>query len=502
MHRVLTSRRRSLAILLALACVAGCYKLPPEGRIGEPASFSQAPPPAEQPLGEMRWGLALSGGGIRAALFSMGVMKGLYDARLMDSIQVISSVSGGGYTAYWLYTREYSNPSPVNNFGQNTFEDEPFREGMCDVELTSNLYSYREMARTASARSETFPQGYEYALLRTFGHAVQAWGEDGYLTDRGKPIQVHHLAPAVRAGTLPYFILNAIVVDPDPRLGWKDGLYEFTPFFSGNEAFGYQPWSRDSSVFLRKAFAISGAAVRGGLKQSIPNPHASLGRDEITLADAGKAENLGAITLVRRRVQNIIIVDAGLDPNYKFKAYTNLQTRLRRWGYALYIPSIELRSSRRRLATGTHVGVVRSTTPGDPFSANIYYIKMSIPVSLDATINDSVTAERGAEINAAVTDMLESTETLSSDEWDCGILRGWSYDLRKRFIHKVYAYTFARGNGRYPTVFNPLPTVFPQYTTLDQSFFRDQSVAFVGLGYFQAEEMASMLSGRGQTGRR
>ena len=32
-------------------------------------------------------------------------MKALYDLDVLDDVDVISSVSGGGYASYWLYSR-------------------------------------------------------------------------------------------------------------------------------------------------------------------------------------------------------------------------------------------------------------------------------------------------------------------------------------------------------------------------------------------------------------
>ena len=42
-------------------------------------------------------GLALSGGGIRSATFSLGLMRGLAQARLLEGFDYLSTVSGGGY---------------------------------------------------------------------------------------------------------------------------------------------------------------------------------------------------------------------------------------------------------------------------------------------------------------------------------------------------------------------------------------------------------------------
>lgn len=47
-------------------------------------------------------GLALSGGGIRSASFSLGVLQVLASLRLLHLFDYLSTVSGGGYIAAWL----------------------------------------------------------------------------------------------------------------------------------------------------------------------------------------------------------------------------------------------------------------------------------------------------------------------------------------------------------------------------------------------------------------
>lgn len=47
-------------------------------------------------------GLALSGGGIRAATFSLGLLQGLAEQRLLAKFHYLSTVSGGGYIGSWL----------------------------------------------------------------------------------------------------------------------------------------------------------------------------------------------------------------------------------------------------------------------------------------------------------------------------------------------------------------------------------------------------------------
>lgn len=50
-------------------------------------------------------GLALAGGGSKSAPFAMGVLKRLVNEGSIERIDVLSSVSGGGYAAYYLYDK-------------------------------------------------------------------------------------------------------------------------------------------------------------------------------------------------------------------------------------------------------------------------------------------------------------------------------------------------------------------------------------------------------------
>jgi hypothetical protein len=47
-------------------------------------------------------GLALSGGGIRSATFSLGVLQALAESRRLNAFDYLSTVSGGGYIGSWL----------------------------------------------------------------------------------------------------------------------------------------------------------------------------------------------------------------------------------------------------------------------------------------------------------------------------------------------------------------------------------------------------------------
>jgi hypothetical protein len=97
-----------IVALIAGILLAGCssyYKEPlldySQATLQEKFSIEQEATAYKPP----HLGLALAGGGTKASNFSMGVLKGLVESGQMENVDVISSVSGGGYATYWYYSR-------------------------------------------------------------------------------------------------------------------------------------------------------------------------------------------------------------------------------------------------------------------------------------------------------------------------------------------------------------------------------------------------------------
>ena len=65
-----------------------------------------------------RIGLALSGGGFRATLYHMGVLRFLRDAEALNRVSHITSVSGGSITAAHLVMNwdRYTLPTGTDGF--------------------------------------------------------------------------------------------------------------------------------------------------------------------------------------------------------------------------------------------------------------------------------------------------------------------------------------------------------------------------------------------------
>jgi hypothetical protein len=58
--------------------------------------------PYKRAFGSNLFGFALSGGGIRSATFGLGLLQGMADRNILPYVDLISTVSGGGYIASWL----------------------------------------------------------------------------------------------------------------------------------------------------------------------------------------------------------------------------------------------------------------------------------------------------------------------------------------------------------------------------------------------------------------
>lgn len=152
----------------------------------------------EQPFpargGKVDWGLALSGGGLRSSAFNIGVMKFLYEKGLLDKIDVISSVSGGSYAAYWLFTSY--NRDKNRKFGEAVFADDVFIKNMCEFQGRGNFFTNRKALRSLFRSDLGAFREYENAIIRSFGH------NESYKTESDE------LNPAVENGNAPYLIIN------------------------------------------------------------------------------------------------------------------------------------------------------------------------------------------------------------------------------------------------------------------------------------------------------
>ena len=80
-------------------------------------------------------GLALSGGGIRSATFNLGILQALSRRKLLPQIDVLSTVSGGGYIgSCFNWIRNHVSPERYREF-TDTPIDKPGDNGKAETVL-------------------------------------------------------------------------------------------------------------------------------------------------------------------------------------------------------------------------------------------------------------------------------------------------------------------------------------------------------------------------------
>lgn len=384
----------------------------------------------------LKLGLALSGGGTKAAMFAHGVLNGLYNEGILQRVDAISTVSGGGYAAYWYYSkllaadqekfsisnifndclpkywtensdrvghlasamaRAIRNDDPDADpraFRMPTCQDEshfapqdPYRwqshltrwpdifgtkpvspdgspQSKPEKEIRQGLFNglFVEPFTLKFAHKESsIPKLYQWGIERTWGlNPVERatpndnWRYTNALGDAGDtralPLRVNPAKADWRAlrnlyerssvdpssPTIPLWIVNA-------NAGGKTSnekenitrIFEMTPFGSGAEIYGYvnnidMPPIQDLGTSVRAAAGFADAqgltsykrhllellsndilGLRWGVNAQVAT---TTGEDKSPrLSDGGGGENLGLLSLLRRGVKDIIVVDAAQD---------------------------------------------------------------------------------------------------------------------------------------------------------------------------------------------
>ena len=429
-----------------------------------------------------RLSVAMSGGGIRSSLFNLGVLKALYDQGLLQEADLLSSVSGGSYTLYWLYRNQLEDPGLP--FGARALADENFPRRMCEIITAGNFVTYWDMAWAAKGGFPGLRKMYLRELVETYG------GQDSI----ADPYSLQDVLPHVRSGEVPYPIINASINSGVyKKQPWASRLFEFTPLHYGNRGLGFMPWN-DRVQPIQTAAITSGAAL-GPLDRKFFQPFPSSGPNNyVELGDGGRTENLGAIAPILRGSDRVIVVDAQLDPRDEpYQAYTRLKSHLGELGLTLAVGGIERQDA-------PSYSAFKGEVSGGSKPTELVYLKMNVPQSLRLAFA-SPSAATSTEGNAFEQSYYQALKDgAENGRWDCGSVVGLPGSFRSWLFQSTSNYlAWSEGRGTVRTLTRALPDQqeFPKHTTMDQSFYLDQAVAYIGLGYLVAStgEGARLLSG-------
>lgn len=482
---------------LALLCsVAACQHISPAtGHKDEPfrltdderALMTKRLNGAERP----RLALAMSGGGIRSSLYNFGVMKALYDDGVLDDVDLISSVSGGSYLTYWLYSEQIKNPS--RPLGESIFADEHFAARLCEFTGSGNFVTLSKMIGSLVVTPVYWDAGrnlYERQMRWVFG------GSDS----KANPLHLRDLQSLISRDGQPYLIMNAttfgVRFNDEP---WTRRVFEMTPLHYGSlsERTSWNGTTNEPFQLIQAALS-SGAAIRP-LKRRFIHPLPSDERGYTYLWDGGRSENLGAASALRRGPDALIVVDAQLDPKKDpFEAYHILRDRMDDLGMSVQVDGV----------TGTkRAGVYTGTATRGESRTAVVYIKMERPARILEKL--SYTEQTGGPAFAAELREWEQAyqafDVIRGDyvggEWQCDSSLGPRPSADDLMYFNLAAYIgWSDGSGLYRQILKrDIPIVgphdFPRTTTLDQSMYLNQSLAYIALGYLTAKgQVASHLS--------
>lgn len=435
---------------------------------------------------DLKWGLAMSGGGIRSASVNIGVLKALYDMNILDSIDVVSSVSGGSYAAGWFFTNEILNTS--DRKGQPLFDNKHILLNINYIKNRANMFRTPTMLGTLFASKKNAFNLYKSKINRTFMSMSTA--------DRS----LSSYQNAIANNKIPLFIINTSVSRKDDN-DWLSSVYEYTAFYRGNPEIDFEKIDSTNDINIDEAVTISGAALKFKLLRKTKNYSNKIQSKYIPLCDGGKSENLGAISLIRRGVKNIIIIDAEYDKDYEFGSYDILKRYLNKELHLeISVPTVDslLRKKNKEsnLLTSVHKGTIKSIyiEPNNilkPININVYYIKMAIPNSLQTVLNNDTIFLKGSCLDKEIQQIEKKIQNkeCALDKLIFSTVIKNENDFYALSTYWVKSYSDWLNNSKWKYV----GYKFPQTNTADQSFYSDQFCAFIGLGYMQAFELRSVL---------
>lgn len=394
-------------------------------------------------------GLALSGGGTRAGMFAFGVIQGLSDTGLINSIDIISSVSGGGYAAYWLYARrleaidgeDYNKmfatcrpdwftvndpevykrlmahwgtgdigfaaqvPCPKPDTYEWSGREDKYR-WQAHIGQHTDLFRRKPQRFTGSNGAGPYIAAVPVAISLGVDTILNPFISDGYLgrkyeegisrvwglspdkrTDQNSLGLTYSNAdkdfwggPFVRKGQhtwaslreldlrsrntsqpLPLWIVNTTVLQQKKGSSTNhDAIFELTPFGFGSMASGYLTTDTSMDIISELPRAVRASAAAGDGQNSVRRAYwfssalfptfrwgVPIHNDPLAskvpgyrLSDGGGSDNLALISLVRRGVRDIILVDAEHDPNGEFSGLCVNVAILNNAGYELRFNSL------------------------------------------------------------------------------------------------------------------------------------------------------------------
>jgi len=269
-------------------------------------------------------GLALSGGGFRAAFFHLGVLAALARQGLLPKVEVISTVSGGAILgAYYALRLKRAMEQDGDDLTDTDFqalvgeiETEFLEAAQRNLRFAtfSNLWRNLEMRKTTYSRSDRLGQLFDRYLF--------ALARDGKVGGPNTKVPLAELPSdgyTRRGVTAPRLVINATTLNTGHAWRFEQStMGEWTP------ASDYE-WDVDRSMALalptslsdvieeKASFSVGKAVAASAAVPGFFHPLAvtHLYEVQLQLVDGGVFDNQGVDALVDAECTHFVVSDAG-----------------------------------------------------------------------------------------------------------------------------------------------------------------------------------------------
>ena len=345
-----------LPCIVGLAVLQGCYTPPFKG--GGASQTPNAKATSVTLAAPGKWGLALSGGGLRSGATSLGVLQELSASGQLPRFEFVASVSGGGYPIYGVVSelrRTGKSPAELLCDGSSYIKHVDNNSRMLPASLKFVIVPISVSAGLLTAKLQqvvTEDDGFViFGATWDYGWAVrETFSERSDGDEEGHPYLLSEFRGFDFKGfPKPIFVTSSIRGTTKPGSNESDynaeGIFELSPDWLGGSS-GY--WSDYTNKISILYAMISSAAA---LDKPQNNDRAQAMMDWFHergyalgtairvndngyfLSDGGFADNTGILTLLNHGCRNILALDASEDRDARFTDIARLRENAGHWGW-------------------------------------------------------------------------------------------------------------------------------------------------------------------------
>lgn len=369
--------------------------------------------------------VSFSGGGLRSAAFSIGVMQGLHEAKLLDDMTIMSATSGGGYAASWLYIADRLRKIGATNALDPLGDEQARLEKQAEFFIpkwfgafilgtgaaTEALFGTIRNASCSDETPKLWPSGgstgYGNAIARVFFAEMDFASTLSDRRNHGTPIGLKQpiFGVSLVTGFRPSCDVDYLRRDLKAAEFSQGGVRTVDGV---NYSIGSVPF-RDLVSSAGGAPDVTAAALRPAPAEGEAAPrdvfnlcripaavrpligHAFCARSEgekdklVFMTDGGFTDNLAVLPLLRRECPTIIAADAGHDPTLDFDSLRQVAGALTEAGIDIQEIERQIRGG-KRASTHRFIADQAEAAVGGHVQANgkaFWLVKLAVPEGVD-----------------------------------------------------------------------------------------------------------------------